>query len=187
MPNCVSVGRPLGGRPGGSPRTSMGWDMTHRGRHRSYQGRPRTPRGRPNCPADVHGTVDALWTQHRHCMDPHGLKWRPGPYIELAGAMSASRGPCTVVRFIVWQRRLHVSLAANELSWLLEPKHLATHQSRRRWFETPLRSLWRHCTVNSTPCSQAIATGLKMRNISRPWPNLSSSEGSQDISACQIS
>ena len=65
MPNCVSLGRPLGGRPGGSPRTSMGWDMTHRGRHRSYQGRPRTPRGRPNCPADVHGTVDALWTQQR--------------------------------------------------------------------------------------------------------------------------
>ena len=64
MPNCVSLGRPLGGRPGGSPRTSMGWDMTHRGRHRSYQGRPRTPRGRPNCLADVHGTVDALWTQH---------------------------------------------------------------------------------------------------------------------------
>ena len=64
MPNCVSLGRPLGGRPGGSPRTSMGWDMTQRGRHRSYQGRPRTPRGRPNCPADVHGTVDALWTQH---------------------------------------------------------------------------------------------------------------------------
>ena len=63
MPNCVSLGRPLGGRPGGSPRTSMGWDMTHRGRHRSYQGRPRTPRGRPNCPADVHGTVDALRTQ----------------------------------------------------------------------------------------------------------------------------
>ena len=63
MPNCVSLGRPLGGRPRGSPRTSMGWDMTHRGRHRSYQGRPRTPRGRPNCPADVHGTVDALWTQ----------------------------------------------------------------------------------------------------------------------------
>ena len=28
---------------------------------------------------------------------------------------------------------------------------------------------------------------VKMRNISRPWPNLSSSEGSQDISACQIS
>ena len=65
MLNCVSLGRPLGGRPGGSPRTSMGWDMTHRGRHRSYQGRPRTPRGRPNCPADVHGTVDALWTQQR--------------------------------------------------------------------------------------------------------------------------
>ena len=60
-------------------------------------------------------------------------------------------------------------------------------QSRSRWFETILRSLWRHCNVNSTPCSQALATGLKMRNISRPWPNLSSSEGSQDISACQIS
>ena len=60
-------------------------------------------------------------------------------------------------------------------------------KSRRRWFETPLRSLWRHCNVNSTPCSQALATGLEMRNISRPWPNLSSSEGSQDISACQIS
>ena len=27
----------------------------------------------------------------------------------------------------------------------------------------------------------------KMRNISRPWPNLSSSKGSQDTSACQIS
>ena len=60
-------------------------------------------------------------------------------------------------------------------------------QSTRRWFETPLRSLWRHCNVNSTPCSQALATGWKMRNISRPWPNLSSFEGSQDISACQIS
>ena len=60
-------------------------------------------------------------------------------------------------------------------------------QSRRRWFETPLSWLWRHCNVNSTPCSQALAIGLKMRNISRPWPNLSSSEGSQDISACQMS
>ena len=60
-------------------------------------------------------------------------------------------------------------------------------QLRRRWFETLLCSLWRHCNVNSTPCSQALAIGLKMRNISRPWPNLSSSEGSQDISACQIS
>ena len=28
---------------------------------------------------------------------------------------------------------------------------------------------------------------VKMRNISRPWPNLSSSDGSQDTSACQIS
>ena len=27
----------------------------------------------------------------------------------------------------------------------------------------------------------------KMRNISRPWPNLSRSKGSQDTSACQIS
>ena len=61
-----------------------------------------------------------------HCTDSHGLKCRPGPYIELAGAMSASREPCTVVRFIVWQRRLHVSPPANELSWLLEYKHLAT-------------------------------------------------------------
>ena len=81
MPNYVSLGRPLGGRPGGSPRTSMGWDMTHRGRHRSYQGRPRTPRGRPNCPADVHGTVDALWTQHHHPLHSSiGLprKWYPG-------------------------------------------------------------------------------------------------------------
>ena len=60
-------------------------------------------------------------------------------------------------------------------------------QSRPRWFETPLRSLWRHCNVNSKPCSQALAIGLKMRNISRPWPKISSSEGSQDTSACQIS
>ena len=80
MPNCVSLGRPLGGRPGGSPRTSMGWDMTHRGRHRSYQGRPRTPRGRPNCPADVHGTVDALWTQQ--CRSVNGLseRYENGPH-----------------------------------------------------------------------------------------------------------
>ena len=55
-----------------------------------------------------------------HCTDP------PGPYIEVAGAMSASREPCTVVRFIVWQRRLHASPPANELSWLLDSKHLAT-------------------------------------------------------------
>ena len=60
-------------------------------------------------------------------------------------------------------------------------------QWRRRWFETPLRLLWRHCNVNSTPCSRALPIGLKMRNISRPWPNISSSEGSQDTSACQIS
>ena len=60
-------------------------------------------------------------------------------------------------------------------------------QSRRRWFETPLRSLWRHCNVNSTPCSQALAIRWKRRNISSPWPNISSSEGSQDTSACQIS
>ena len=59
-------------------------------------------------------------------MDPHGLKCRPGPCIEVAGAMSASLEPCTVVRFIVWQRRLHASPPANELSWLLESKHLAT-------------------------------------------------------------
>ena len=72
-----------------------------------------------------------------NCKDPHGLKCRPGPCIEVAGAMSASREPCTVVRFIfcmnlcmyffvVWQRRLHTSPPANELSWLLESKHLAT-------------------------------------------------------------
>ena len=61
-----------------------------------------------------------------HCTDPHALKCWPGPYIELAGAMSASREPCTVVRFIVWQRRLHVSPPANEPNWLLESKHLAT-------------------------------------------------------------
>ena len=61
-----------------------------------------------------------------HCTDPHGLKCRPEPCIEVAGAMSASRGPCTVVRFIVWQRRLHASLPANELIWLLESKRLAT-------------------------------------------------------------
>ena len=40
--------------------------------------------------------------------------------------MSASREPCTVVRFIVWQRRLHASPPAKELSWLLESKHLVT-------------------------------------------------------------
>ena len=61
-----------------------------------------------------------------HCTDPHALKCRPGPCIEVAGAMSASREPCTVVRFIVWQRRLHASPPANELSWMLESKHLAT-------------------------------------------------------------
>ena len=61
-----------------------------------------------------------------YCTDRHRLKCRLGPYIELAGAMSTSRGPCTVARFIVWQRRLHVSPPANELSWLLESKQLAT-------------------------------------------------------------
>ena len=49
-------------------------------------------------------------------------------------------------------------------------------QWRRRWFETPLRSLWRYCH-----------SWLKMRNIDRPWPSISSSEGSQATSACQIS
>ena len=36
-------------------------------------------------------------------------------------------------------------------------------QLRRRWFKTPSRSLWRHCSLNSTPCSQALAIGLKLR------------------------
>ena len=35
--------------------------------------------------------------------------------------------------------------------------------------------------------SQNPAKIMKMRNISKPWPNLSSSEGSQGTSACQIS
>ena len=69
----------------------------------------------------------------------------------------------------------------------LRLKKRLSKQSRRRWFETPLRSLWRHCNVNLTACSQALAIGLKMRYLSRPWPNISSSEGSQDTSACQIS
>ena len=34
-------------------------------------------------------------------------------------------------------------------------------QLRSRWFKTPSRSLWRHCNVNSMPCSQALAIGLK--------------------------
>ena len=34
---------------------------------------------------------------------------------------------------------------------------------------------------------QALVIGLKIRNISRPWPNISSSEGSQDTSTCQTS
>ena len=38
-------------------------------------------------------------------------------------------------------------------------------QLRRRWFKTPSRSLWRHCNVNSTPCSQALAIKLKRRRI----------------------
>ena len=37
---------------------------------------------------------------------PHGLNCRPVPCIGVAGAMLASRGLCTVVRFIVWQRQL---------------------------------------------------------------------------------
>ena len=40
--------------------------------------------------------------------------------------MSASRVACTVVWSIVRQRQLHASPPANELSWLLKPKFLAT-------------------------------------------------------------
>ena len=56
----------------------------------------------------------------------HGLNCRPGPCEGVAGAMSASRVVCKVVQFTVKQRQLHASLPANELSWLLEPKFLAT-------------------------------------------------------------
>ena len=84
---------------------------------------------------------------------------------------SPSQSPVTRSFDVFFDLRLHKRLSK---------------QSRRRWFETPLRSLWRYCNVNSTPCSQALAIGLKMGNISRPWPNISSSEGSQDTPACQI-
>ena len=57
---------------------------------------------------------------------PHGLNCRPGPCEGVAGAMWASRVACKVVWFIVKQRQLHASPPANELSWLLEPKFLAT-------------------------------------------------------------
>ena len=35
-------------------------------------------------------------------------------------------------------------------------KRLSKH-SRRRWFETPSRSLWRHCNVNLQPCGQHVS------------------------------
>ena len=57
---------------------------------------------------------------------PQGLNCRPGPCEGVAGAMSASRVVCKVVQFTVKQRQLHASPPANELSWLLEPKFLAT-------------------------------------------------------------
>ena len=41
-------------------------------------------------------------------------------------SMSASRVVCKVVQFTVKQRQLHASPPANELSWLLELKFLAT-------------------------------------------------------------
>ena len=56
----------------------------------------------------------------------HGFNCRPGPCEGVAGAMSTSRVVCKVVQFTVKQRQLHASPPANELSWLLEPKFLAT-------------------------------------------------------------
>ena len=58
--------------------------------------------------------------------EPHGLNCRPGPCEGVAGAMSASRVVCKVVQLTVKQRQLHASPPANKLSWLLEPKFLAT-------------------------------------------------------------
>ena len=63
-----------------------------------------------------------------HCWYPsssHRQVIRPGPYEGVAGAMSASRVVCKV-QFTVKQRQLHASPPANELSWLLGPKFLAT-------------------------------------------------------------
>ena len=65
-------------------------------------------------------------TQATDAYMPHGLNCRPGPCEGVAGAMSASRVVCKVVQFTVKQHRLHASPPANELSWLLEPKFLAT-------------------------------------------------------------
>ena len=79
-------------------------------------------------------SMTLLWKSYRMftcVLSPHqwsratGFNCRPGPCIGVAGAMSASRGPCTVVWFIVWQRQSHGSPPANELTWLLEPKFLA--------------------------------------------------------------
>ena len=56
----------------------------------------------------------------------HGLNCRPAPCEGVPGAMLASRVACKVVWFIVRQRQLHASPPTNELSWLLEPKFLAT-------------------------------------------------------------
>ena len=66
------------------------------------------------------------WANLLTSMYPHGLNCRPGPCEGVAGAMSGSRVVCKVVQFTVKQRQLHASAPANELSWLLEPKFLAT-------------------------------------------------------------
>ena len=53
-----------------------------------------------------------------------------GPRIGMTGAMSASRGPCTLARFVVWHGWFDgsppVSSGGKELSWLLQPKHVTT-------------------------------------------------------------
>ena len=50
------------------------------------------------------------------------------------------------------------------LSFYLRLNKLLVKQWRRRWFETPSRSLWRHCNVNS--CSSTTKSRLSMIYIS---------------------
>ena len=38
-------------------------------------------------------------------------------------------------------------------------------QSRRCWFETPSRSLWRHCSTSDWGCFMAVVGGVRVRRV----------------------
>ena len=84
-----------------------------------------------------HGNIPYLWRK-----EGTGLTWWRHPMETFSASMALCAGNSPVTDEFSFKRP--VTLSFDVFLYLRLNKRLSK-QSRRRWFETPSRSLWRHC------------------------------------------